>query len=1224
MTRLGIRGTPSSAWIFPIVLWHFTGLAGWAEEAVRDDFLDVRSWIARPEWLSPHSDKAVLSAEAGIAKFEVAEPGQGMKWWRSFAEPADAELSPWLVLRYRAVNLDVHTPEYVVWLKDGGTTRDGVNLLKGDRMQADGQWHTLAINLQDAGVVARITAVAVQCFATEAGQGALYIDYLAITDLPPDDAEGIARPRVPTIEHVVDLRDAGKWIVQPAWLGNYTPHHRQTGTSRGLQFQVDDGMMGAKWSRTLDEPLVGARYLAMRYRAQNLRNWGDYILHASSADTTTGEQYVLREGELLADGQWHVAVARVTLPEIRMLAVQVQASHDNALLEIADLRFLDQKPVITLSDTFEHVPGWPTLMEGWQTVELPAGNLSGRDLMRRLGVEGWLTEDRITASGVPYQLRSGADAVVMTSVREPGEIRVPLSGRAHEAYLLMAAQFPHHDEPSYSGTAGQVRHVHRLVGRIAYTDGTREKQFPFAVNARQHAVSRGLHVYSLALDPTKSLLELTLVDAMSRGAFGLAALTLSDTSGPATEATRLRPTPESPQHLPPAIRPATITRHEDLLEIQAETIGMIFDLSRGLRVVSVTNLSGAGLEARIAPGPLFRVLVDGVEMSSEEFVVEQITSESTNHGEVTRIDLRCDKTPPPVQVRVWVDVIETREIGLRASIELHGRDPAKTSFLFPELRGLGFGGLPVESWIWCPRRGDVITAASVSLREPYAGAGNPLQIIGAFDPLRGTGLYVMTQDMQAASKFYQVQKNAHGARLAIEYTPLHDALTPRTVIGCCPGDWHAQLARYQEWVADWYQPAAPRKPWFRQVWNFRQQFMHFALPTPSGMFDAASKKIQLKEVVAADAAAFGGVDYLHLFDWGWDPVHGRCGDYEPWDYLGGVESFHRAVEEVKADGIPVGLYIEGILVDPQSLLGKAQGEQWQMTGPAGQPYSYFAPSYHICPRVPAWQEYLSDTYRRVQQQTGADGFYIDQYGFSGPTYWCYNANHGHPVPVTPVLGERDMLQQVRDKLGPDAIIYTEESPTDVNSQYQDGSFTYNISSISDDWSPSHVNLYRFAFPSFKTIEIICCDQPLGTNVEAVKRCLFNGEAIWIEGIWDQWFAPEVRAQIALNRRVLHENRQCFAGDHVQPLVPTLRAGLYANQFGQRKDVIGKTCWTVYNTHYRTVSAEVLAVEHAPGAQYLDELTGQPLQPRIEGDTAHLTLEIPPRDVVVISRGLYMQ
>jgi hypothetical protein len=731
-------------------------------------------------------------------------------------------------------------------------------------------------------------------------------------------------------------------------------------------------------------------------------------------------------------------------------------------------------------------------------------------------------------------------------------------------------------------------------------------------------------VYSLALDSAKTLRELTLVDAMSRGAFALVAVTLSDKPGPATEATQLRANRELPPEQPIEAQPASIARRGELLEIQAGTIRMVVDLSCGLRVVSVANLSGVGLEAQVAAGPLFRVLADGVEINSEEFVVERVTTEPTNQGEVTRIDLRCDKAPPPIQVHVWVDVTDPREIGFRASIELNGRDPAKTSLVFPELREIRFGGQPAESWIWCPRRGDVITAAAVSLREPYAGAGNPLQIIGAFDPVRGTGLYMLTQDLDVRSKFYQVQKTAHGARLAVEYTPLHDSQTPRTVIGCNQGDWHAQLTRYQEWVAGWYQPAAPRKPWFRQVWNFRQQFMHFPLPTRSGIFDEASKTLKLKEVVAADAAAFGGVDYLHVFDWGWDPVHGRCGDYEPWDYLGGVDNFHRAIEEVKRDGIPVGLYIEGILVDPQSNLGKAHGEQWQMIGPAGQPYSYFAPSYHICPRVPEWQEYLSDTYQRVRQQTGADGFYIDEYGFSGPTYWCYNANHGHSVPVTPVLGERDMLRQVRQKLGPDAVIYTEESPTDVNSQYQDGSFTYNISSVSDDWSPSHVNLYRFAFPSFKTIEIICCDQPLGTNVEAVKRCLFNGEAIWIEGIRDKWFAPEVRAQIALNRRVMRDNRECFAGDQVQPLVPTLLSGLYANQFGQRKDVIGKTCWTVYNTNFRTVNAEVIAVDHAEGAQYLNEMNGQPLQPRIAGGKAYLTIEIAPRDVVVISRGLYMK
>ena len=367
----------------------------------------------------------------------------------------------------------------------------------------------------------------------------LLIDYLAMTDLPPQDAEGIERPQTPPIEHAIDLRDADKWTAQPAWLGNYTPHHQVASTPSGLQFLVDDGMMGTKWSHSLDEPIVGVQYVAMRYRARNLRSWGDYVLYAC-AESATQEQYVLREGELTADGEWHVAVARVTLPEIRMIAVQVQASQDNATLEIADLRFVDQKPVVKLSDVFEYVPGLADSSRGLANGRVASGQLLGPELARRLGVQGWLTDERVTASGVPFQVRSGSDAVLMTSVDGVQQVPVPLGGQACEAYLLMAAQFPQTDEPSYAGTAGQVRHVHRLVARIAYADGTSEEQFPFAVNARQHAVSRGLHVYALALDPAKSLQELTLVDRMDRGAFGLVGMTLSDKPGPATEATQLR------------------------------------------------------------------------------------------------------------------------------------------------------------------------------------------------------------------------------------------------------------------------------------------------------------------------------------------------------------------------------------------------------------------------------------------------------------------------------------------------------------------------------------------------------------------------------------------------------------------------------------------------------------------------------------------------------------
>lgn len=156
---------------------------------------------------------------------------------------------------------------------------------------------------------------------------------------------------------------------------------------------------------------------------------------------------------------------------------------------------------------------------------------------------------------------------------------------------------------------------------------------------------------------------------------------------------------------------------------------MALDLSKGLRVASLTNHSGVGLSSRFTPGPLFGVLGDGFEVNSEQFVVESVQQE----GAAYRVGLLCEAVKPALRVTVWVDVAEPREIGLRAQIDFNGHDAVKTRFIFPEIKDLSFGSND-NLWVWMPRRGDIITSEMVSLREPYAGAGNPLQIIGAFDP----------------------------------------------------------------------------------------------------------------------------------------------------------------------------------------------------------------------------------------------------------------------------------------------------------------------------------------------------------------------------------------------------------------------------------------------------------------------------------------------------------
>jgi len=1195
-----------------------------AEDEFRDEFDAIGQWTARSDWLGAPAREPKATTADGVACFAIDEPDRGMKWLRA-VDMADCELAPWLVIRYRVEGYNTEKIDYALWLGDAGKGRDGLEVVTAENLKTDGRWHTQAVDLAQLGAIAPVTGMALQCFATPSGRARLWVDYIRMTDTPPDDAEGYTGGGGTGESWTVSIGEPQNWTIQPSWTSFHTDQNTCEKTARGLRFAVGEPGMAAKWSHDLPETIDGARWVAMRYRARDMRSNQDYALYIGSetGGQAHEEQYVVCLGDLVKDNAWHVQRSRVEISSIKTLAAQVQAGSPQASLEIADITFHDRKPIVKLTDVFECAPGWVGAGNGYRAVELPRGNTTGEALSRRLGYEGWLPSGKVTAGGVPFILRSGQDAAAMTPIREQATLDVELSGQAAELHFIMAAKLPSRDEPGFGGVPmHRITQVERFIARIEYADGTREEQFPVLRSQQAHAVARGLHVYSLALDGAKALRRVSLVDGMRRGAFGLVAATLGHKPGHATRAMTLRPAITPPPLRPAGPRPPKYERRDDQLRFDTADLSLVLDVSHGLRVEKVEAHALPGAALTIQPGPLFRLQTEDLKLTSEDFVVRRVRRATRETGPV-EIELVHEPAQPPVRVTVWIDPSagQAPELKLWARCDIGGRDHKQTKFIFPELQGIRIGEAPEDTWYWMPRRGALINNVPIGQREPYSGR-MPMQIIGSFGPKQGIGLYMMTMGDTQHPRYYHVQKSQGTVRLAVEYEPCRDGeQLPTAVIGCTQGDWHAQLQRYRAWVDTWYEPAAPRKSWFREVFNFRQQFLHFALPAKSGMFDPETKRFRLLEVVREDAEAFGGVDYLHLFDWGWDPVHGRCGDYVPWDYLGAPEEFSRAIAQVKQSGVPVGLYIEGYLVDPQSELGKQQGESWQLLDAQGNPYPYFKPSFNMCSWVKQWQDYLADTYARAQRQTGAVGFYIDEYGFADPNHMCYNQTHEHPIPATPVHGELQMTKAVREGLGPEAAIYTEESPVDVNSQYQDGSFTYAISQAQDDWSAHHLNLYRFAFPTFKTIEIIVCDKPLGTNVEALKRILFNGEAIWLEGISDKWFAPQTRAYIARMHRVLRANRECFAGDWPTPLVPTLYDGIYANRFQQRADGNASTCWTVYNTTFRTAKGELMQVRHSPGATYRDEMTGEPVVVRTEGQQGTLSLSIGPRDVAVISRTI---
>ena len=203
-----------------------------------------------------------------------------------------------------------------------------------------------------------------------------------------------------------------------------------------------------------------------------------------------------------------------------------------------------------------------------------------------------------------------------------------------------------------------------------------------------------------------------------------------------------------------------------------------------------------------------------------------------------------------------------------------------------------------------------------------------------------------------------------------------------------------------------------------------------------------------------------------------------------------------------------------------------------------------------------------------------------------------------------------MIRRSLDSVRPGVAIYTEESPADVVSQFQDGSFTYALSTARQTATAVPLNLVRFALPTFKTIEILYCDKPTGSWATGVKWVFFNGEAIWLEGPAIEWFEWETREAIRRCHSILRRHRDAFRSDSPTPLVPTLQGGVFANAF----PVPGKTVYTLYNSRHRTVRGDLLALPWEKGMTFEDAWQGKPAVVRRVRGSAVVSGEIGPNDV----------
>jgi hypothetical protein len=405
------------------------------------------------------------------------------------------------------------------------------------------------------------------------------------------------------------------------------------------------------------------------------------------------------------------------------------------------------------------------------------------------------------------------------------------------------------------------------------------------------------------------------------------------------------------------------------------------------------------------------------------------------------------------------------------------------------------------------------------------------------------------------------------------------------------------LAAYRKWLSSWYKATGSRPASFREVFNFRVFYFYNSPHLNSGIFDATTKKWDLPGALERDSRDFGGVDFVHFFDWSQTPEQGRVGDYDPWKHLGGVEAFRDQVRLLAGRNIPAGLYLEGYLLAPESKVAKASGRDWMMTDEQGRQVDQFGGGYYtMCQHVPGWQDYLAQVCRRVAGETQAAGLYIDQFGFL-TQYRCFNGAHSafHAKGSHMVAGEYGVLRKVRTAVGRQAVIYSEEIPTDVMTQFTDGAYTAALKISLKKGVSCPVNLTRFALPDFKTIELFS-EEGMQDDLDAVRATFFNGEGLYLSGNAGR-FSAGCLTLIRKTHSILRENAAAFMSLDPVPLVPTLNESVYANRFPAERIVV----WTIFNSGSEPFSGPVLRIPHREGARYRDEWNGVDLEPTFAVD-----------------------
>jgi len=1191
---------------------------GWTE-----DFDSADTWYP-VAYTHNSAEDFSFAVEDGIGHFRVGDPGKSMRWMTT---PGGVNLDTYRVLemRYHAEGQVAESDAYFLYMKTNPSSAkpDEPPVTLGE-IVADGQWHVLRKEMprkREGDFWATKFVLSVQSTDRPAD---VRVDYIRlIGQVPPDHLVQSAEPRIAVRHDLSDLR--GWQQLQDVPFGG-AAHMSCDGDT--AQFEVEGMQRNAGFVWRFRRPVAAeeARTVVFRYRIRGQRQVYTrnprtlrYFMAVGAGET---EEPVYLWNSLINDGAWHVAsnsFATGSFPDgVEYVRINlVSEESPEAWAELDWIYLGSGRGPATLSDRFEvtQPPAPPAGYEfDYADIQPTPGATVDGLLNRYHGLHAGAPQGEVAIDGVPFRLAEGAHVL---GVPARGELTIPVGGRMPAVYALIATRSEGCD--NFTSWGGPIREVHepeRFVVRLDYANGSTFESFPANIAGKSFVMPPGPGLFGVINPhPEREVAGVSLVDRTRGVGFHVLAVTVQTAGDP------LFGTPEAGRPLPPPPRvtdkaPDDVVHvevAEDAVTLRSDYLTLALDLGNGIRVAGMFSgmFSGVLGQDLMPAGRLFALEAEAGTLTSDDVHVVRVAQPSAT--EVT-VEFAADE-PAPIGGRLTLAWHGAAEIGMTVGVTNRGDAPLRGSLTLTPLPGVVIDTIPENVWLFYPGFGTLITNEPFyedSLHSDHL----PLQLVAAWSPQRGGGLYVMGHDTQPVRdthfvlEKYLSRVTAATRYLYLDVAPGESAEMPEVAVGAYLGDYREALAAYRDWIATWYTPTASHPDWFRRICTFIG-----VTPTLS-MFLDESGRMDLSPHIEAMAERLGPIDYLHVFGWFHSPEHGSHGDYSHYELLGGEEAWRGALAELEQRGVRTGVYLDPLLMDEKAEAATAAAN-WKIIGADGDVTGWSAGNFYTCAAVPECRRYWADTYERVARTFPASGLYMDQVGYWNPASWvCHNPDHDHPMPAGMRVSQAPLVREIREavnRVDAGRVNYSEFVPTEIMTQWQDGAFTHNHRFEWERPSTFLVNPIYWAVPEVKCFEIYAGNGNIvWENVRLPLRLFWGRETLYMAGEPTE-YAPETAAVIRRINELWHRYPEAFATAAPEFLVPTLQRGVYANRFPAG----GYDIYMLFNDLPCTAEGLIIEVPHRDGASYLEAWEDVALKPEVADGRARISLTIPPKQVRVI-------